>query len=337
MKINMKDIADELNLSRTTVSLVLKGKGNQYRISQETQNKILKFVEEKQYQPNYFAQALNNKISRTIGIVFPDVFEEFMVEMIRGIEDTLSPQGYLMIIMTTRFSIENEERILNDLDYRGCDGILLVPTCNFSSEGADNNQTVFLEKNKSRTVLLDRTVERWEGYAVLQDDYSGGEYAAEYLKKAKCANFLTISFDLTASSIRSRLNGFTNILKDSEKIFINKRDRNSTDLLDSLKKYTAAKEISERNPLGIFVTTSGLALRVKEVLSDLGFTLNSDYIIIRFGSDPEGYSSGLTGIGQPHYEMGKKAASLMLDLIEKKTEIIQKKEILLPVKINQGI
>ena len=74
----------------------------------------------------------------------------------------------------------------------------------------------------------------------------------------------------------------------------------------------------ERHPAGIFVTTAGLALRVNHLLQAEGYALNREYRIIRFGSDPAGYASGMDSIPQPHYEMGKQGASLLLNMIEKK-------------------
>ena len=204
----MQELAAILGISRTTVSLVLKGKGDQYRISRKTQERILSLVEEEDYRPNYFAQALNRKRTRSIGIVFPDLFEEFMVKMIRGIEDTLAPREYSMVLMTSRFRLGNEKKNLEELLYRGADGILLVPTCHYRGEEEDRGHIRKLAEKGTKLVMIDRVPDFWQGPAVLQDDLSGGAYAASFLKKAGCRRFLSVSLNLTASSLRTRLKGF---------------------------------------------------------------------------------------------------------------------------------
>jgi len=74
-RLTMKQIAQELGLSRTTVSLVLQQKGDQHRIAKETQERILTYARSAGFRPDYFASALNSRHSGVIGAVFPDVFE----------------------------------------------------------------------------------------------------------------------------------------------------------------------------------------------------------------------------------------------------------------------
>ena len=316
MKKNMQELADILGISRTTVSLVLKGKGDQYRISRTTQEKILKLVEEENYKPNYFAQALNRKKTRTIGIIFPDLFEEFMVEMIRGIEDVLAPRNYTMVLMTSRFRLGNERKNLEDLLYRGADGILLVPTCHYMGEKEERSHIRELEKRGTQLVMIDRIPDFWTGPAILQNDAAGALHAAEYLQRENCRHFLSVSLDLSASSIRKRLQVFKERLPESETIVLKEQNRESDDLRDALIRYISKAKPDKANPAGIFVTTAGLALRVNEILQAEGYSLNREYRIIRFGSDPGGYKSGMRAIPQPHYEMGREGASMLLDMIE---------------------
>lgn len=314
----MQELAEILGISRTTVSLVLKGKGDQYRISRQTQEKILKLVEEENYKPNYFAQALNRKKTQTIGIIFPDLFEEFMVEMIRGIEDSLAPHDYSMVLMTSRFRLRNERKNLEELLYRGADGILLVPTCHYRGEDEERGHIRELEGKGTKLVMIDRLPDFWTGPAVLQDDAAGAARAADYLKAEGCGSFLSVSLDLTASSIRKRLEEFKEKLPEAETIVLGEQNPENGDLMNGLTEYMDRVKPDSDRPAGIFVTTSGLALRVNEILQDGGYALNREYRIIRFGNDPKGYESGMASIPQPHYEMGRQGASLLLDMIEKK-------------------
>ncbi len=316
----MQELADSLGISRTTVSLVLKGNGDKYRISRKTQEKILNLVEEENYKPNYFAQALNRNVTKTVGIIFPDIFEEFMVKMVRGIEDILAPRDYSMILMTSRFKLSQEQKNLEELLYRGSDGILLVPTCHYNGEEEDRSHLNSFNRSYSNLVMIDRKPPDWDGPYVVQNDRAGGVYAARFLQNVGCSDFLAVSLDLSASSISSRLSGFSEILPGAERILLKNQNPGSSDLVDALKLHLSRLSPGQQNPLGIFVTTAGLALRVNEILQMHGYTLNREYRIIRFGSDPRGYTSGMASIPQPHYEMGREAALLMLNLLEKQGE-----------------
>ena len=326
----MQELADNLGISRTTISLVLKGKGDQYRISRQTQQKILQLVKKENYRPNYFAQALNRNRTQTIGIIFPDLFEAFMVEMVRGIEDVLAPRDYTMLVMTSRFRLDNEKKNLESLLHRGTDGILLVPTCHYSGEREDRNHLKHLNEGKENIIMLDRVPDFWSGPSIVQNDYAGGRYAGEYLQKSGCTSYLTVSLDLTASSIKNRLEGFSRTLPAAEIILLKEQNHGSSDLTEAIDDLLLRTSPSEQAPLGIFVTTTGLSLRVNEILYTRGLTLNKEYRIIRFGSDPKGFSSGMASIPQPHYEIGRQGATLLLEILEKK-KVVEAARIVLDI------
>lgn len=71
MGVSLKDIAEKLNLSKTTVSWVLSGQGNKKGISAETQNRVFACARELAYEPNLLARSLNTGISKTIGLILP--------------------------------------------------------------------------------------------------------------------------------------------------------------------------------------------------------------------------------------------------------------------------
>ncbi|MDR1632161.1 MAG: LacI family DNA-binding transcriptional regulator, partial [Dysgonamonadaceae bacterium] len=73
MNISLKDIADQLHLSKTTVSWVLSGKGNEKGISMPTQEKIFEYAKKTNYQPNLLARSLNTGKTGVIGLILPDI------------------------------------------------------------------------------------------------------------------------------------------------------------------------------------------------------------------------------------------------------------------------
>lgn len=68
MKSSLKYIAEKLNISKTTVSWVLSGKGDEKGISKATQERVLQYAKSLNCQPNLLARSLNTGVSGTICI-----------------------------------------------------------------------------------------------------------------------------------------------------------------------------------------------------------------------------------------------------------------------------
>lgn len=123
----IKDIARECGVSLSTVSLVL---NNNPRISAGTREKVMKAVEQHQYQPNAFARSLASQSSQVISVVLPDlnhVFADvYFGEIVSGIYEGASSQGYkiLLDVANQRF-ISGSEHV-NLLKSRRVDGLLYI-------------------------------------------------------------------------------------------------------------------------------------------------------------------------------------------------------------------
>ncbi len=77
MSISLEDLARKAKVSKTTVSLVINGKSEEYRISKETQKKIQVLAKEYNFKPNSTARALRLKKSLTIGLIIPYLNRHF--------------------------------------------------------------------------------------------------------------------------------------------------------------------------------------------------------------------------------------------------------------------
>ncbi|MGI9552130.1 MAG: LacI family DNA-binding transcriptional regulator [Aurantibacter sp.] len=73
----LKQIAKDLNISVSTISRILNGKGKESRISDATVAHVLKYVEEVGYSPNLMAKALQAPQTFTIGLMVPDIATPF--------------------------------------------------------------------------------------------------------------------------------------------------------------------------------------------------------------------------------------------------------------------
>ena len=128
MKTSLKNIAERLHLSKTTVSWVLAGKGQEKGISLATQKKIQKCAKEMHYRPNLLARSLNTGISSTIGLIIPDITDSFYSKVARFIEMEAEAQGYSLMICSSEADIDRENRMIHLFKAKQVDGIILAPT-----------------------------------------------------------------------------------------------------------------------------------------------------------------------------------------------------------------
>jgi len=328
--VRMQDIADELGVSRTTVSLVLTGKGEKYRIADKTVRRILKKVRELDFKPNYFAQTLNSRKTGVIGLVLPNVAGEFMTGMIEGMEEVLYPGNYTLVVSTSRFDNTLEKKHIEQLIHRGTDGLILAFNVPFDGEEYSLDHIESLLESSLPVVLVDRYLDHIAATKVIQDDRQGAIDAVRRLVEQGAHEIGFISFKLDISSIRKRYEGYIAGLQEcglehnpQNEIWLTQRNQNAHDLKDAL--YTLMQ--SDKAPDGFVVSTAGLAYKTKYLLEKSGGQRCQNVRIAKFGQDAPWQDSGMISVNQPHREMGKRAARLLLDTIEgrirrKKTEIL---------------
>lgn len=126
---SLADIAESLNISKSTVSFVLNGKGKQFNISENTQKLILAKAKELNYVPNFFAKGLREGKTQTIGLVLADISNPFYSELSKAIQEALYEKGYSLFIVSTNDDPGMEIKLMRDLILRSVDALIIAP-CN---------------------------------------------------------------------------------------------------------------------------------------------------------------------------------------------------------------
>ena len=133
MKITIKDIAKEANVSVTTVSLVLNHKP--CRVAQETRDNIMAIAKKHHYRVNQSARSLVTKESKLLGLIIPDIENIFFSSLSKNIEEYCRKKGYALMIMNTNDKASDDLMLLDLLVSRGVDG-LFITVSNESFEDA---------------------------------------------------------------------------------------------------------------------------------------------------------------------------------------------------------
>ncbi len=312
MKTTMKQLAEQLGLSRTTVSLVLQGKGTQMRISQETQQRIMEKAEELNFVPNYLATALSNGRTGTVGLILPDIFEGFMGSMIRGIEDVLYHEDLTIFLSTSRFDNDREQEIVAQMTHRDVDGIIMAPAAPFPGTRFDYSHIGQLISRKLPLVLVDRYIPGLTATSVIQADEELAFETTRQMLADGIDSITCIGFNLEITSLQDRVTGYRNAMdeagKQPELLLLDRQDPDAHDI----SSYIENRIRSGTLPQAFLVTTSGLADKLIWLLQQQGIDVGDDIIVTKFGERQPWERSPVRTIRQPTYAMGIRAAEELL-------------------------
>lgn len=125
-RITISNIAALAGVSKATASLVLNGKGDEYRVSEETQQRIQAIAEEYRYQPSFHARQLRSSRTNTIGLVLPFLTQHTCANLARELESLFRNAGIQIIIACSDEDPEQEQNVVNHLLQRQVDGLIVI-------------------------------------------------------------------------------------------------------------------------------------------------------------------------------------------------------------------
>jgi len=323
-KVNIKVLADQLQLSVSTISKALR---DSYEISEETKKKVMELATRLNYVPNPYASSLRRKKSKTIAVVLPEVADNFFSLAINGIQSIAETKGYHVLIYLSHEKFANERTILEDCQSGRVDGVLI----SISSETNTAEHINRLQDNNIPVVFFDREQEGIDTARVTTNDFECGYLAAAHLLARGCHNpsFLSISESLPICL--NRMEGFKAALKEAG---IPKNDSQVVYCTDNDSMYTQIKNLlqSDNRPDGLIASVEKIVTPVYLVCHELKINIPDEIKVIAFATldtapilDPP-----LTTITQPAFEIGKAAATLLFKGIEKSTFDLKKESMVIP-------
>ena len=125
---NLKKLAEHLDLSPATVSLVINRSSAADSIPQDTKDRVLAAARKFKYRPNFFARSLRAQRSFTIGVIVPEVSEGYSTAVMSGIEDYLLQEGYFYLVASHRHRADLIDEYPRMFLERSVDGIIAVDT-----------------------------------------------------------------------------------------------------------------------------------------------------------------------------------------------------------------
>jgi LacI family transcriptional regulator len=126
--VNLRMLAEHLQLSQTTVSLVLNNSPSARSIPQETRDRVVEAARKLNYRPNYFARSLRQSRSMSVGVLAPDLSEGYFTRVMSGVVDELTKAHYFYFTACHDWKSELIEQYPRMLVERSVDGFLLLNT-----------------------------------------------------------------------------------------------------------------------------------------------------------------------------------------------------------------
>ena len=309
--ITIKDIAKKLNTSVSTVSRAFNDKSD---INVKTKELVLKTAKEMGYRQNRMAKNLVQKRSFNIGIVVPEFVNSFFPEVIMGAQEILFEKGYQVLITQSNECYTTELKNVQSLENSMVDGLLI----SLSSETDNIDYYQDLVKSGFPIIFFNRTYKEINASKVLFNDYKWAMFATEHLIRQGYRNIYHFQGIKTLTLSRERRRGFMDAHRKHKLIVEPHQVITSGFFMEDGENI--AKKLIENNtiPDAIFAANDQLAIGAMNIFKKNGYKVPKDVAFIGFSESKMGsiVEPPLSSVKQPTFEIGKKAAQLLLDHIE---------------------
>lgn len=319
----LKDIAEHLGISVTTVSKALKDYPD---VSKKTKALVKELAKTLNYKPNAFAVNLRTETSNTIGLIIPEIVHHFFSSVIKGIISQAEKKGYLVIILQSNESYELEKKQIDLLLSKRVDGIL-ISLANGTADFKHLNDVI--EQGKP-LVMFDKIAKLVNCSKVIIDDRKAAYIATQHLIDTGCKRIAHFRGPLLPQNSIDRFLGYKKALEDHGMVYDPSLVYIFDDMTFEVGEMFAKKILREHPDVdGIFVNTDLVAIGAITEFNRNGVNIPEDISIVGFSNwfMSSAITPSLTTIDQPGFEMGKMAFKQLfkeLKAKKKKKEVVPK-------------
>lgn len=324
--VTIQSMAKTLGVSVTTISRVLNGLGEQFRISKKTIELVTTTADKLNYRPNNIAKGLRLKKSSTIGLILPDITNTWFAQLALGIEKEARKHHYNIFLCNSNDDIKVEKKSIALLQSWMVDGIIIAPI------GLESEHLQKASKSGTPLVLIDRFFEGVNLPYISSNDFEGSLEATQYLIKNGHKKIACFQGIVGTSPNNQRVNGYKQALKNNKIHFdpslVMGEDfgfNNGYTCAKKLIKYLAKSKITAIISMGNQIT-----LGVLKALKEEGVQIPNDLSIVSF--DEQEYSdllyTPLTTVSHMNENIGDVALKMLFNQFGKSTRIKPKNVVL---------
>ena len=309
----LKEIAQRLNFSISTVSRALH---NHPSIGLRTTAQVHKLAKELNYEPNQTALLFKQQKTNTIGVILPNLKEDFFSQAINGIEDIAKQNKYSVLIGQSHDDVEQEKQIINAMKNQRVDGLIV----SISKRTKNYDHLVKMGRYNIPIVFFDRVPDLPYVHKVSSDIFSGTKQAIEFLIKRGHRRIGLINGPSEMKSCKDRTDAYMEVLK-KKRIKIDLSLFESTDLTQE-KTFEAMHNLLnlKKPPTAIVTINDYVALDATQFARNLKLKINRDICFVSYANLPITHYleyPPLASVEQFPYDQAKKATEILFNLFEK--------------------
>ena len=310
-RVTLRDVARCAGVHPGTASRALNSE-RRHLVKVETAERVLQAARELQFRPDPAARSLKTRRSYTVGVLIPDLNNPLFPPIVRGIEDTLTQQGYVALIGNTDNDEDRERRVFEGMRSRHVDGFIVATARQrhplLDQAAADELPVVLVNRILADGALPSASV----------DDRIGANLAVAHLVQLGHRRIAHVAGPQDVSTGRGRRQGFEagmaaagipvepKLVTFARGFTREEGQRCLAELLAQGEGFTAVVAGNDLLALGCYTALERAGLSCPEDVSVVGF---NDMPFIDQLRPP------LTSVRIPHYQIGSAAARLMLDRI----------------------
>lgn len=313
-KVTLKDIAREVGLSPTSVSLVLNNKP--CKVSARNKKLIKEVARKKHYIPNQIARSLVTQHSHTLGLIVPNIESRFFSSLAKNLEIRCRERGYALFITNSDDSPSNDAGLVRLLVNRGVDGLFLVVSDEYATDGRLIED---LSQLPVPYVMVDRFIDGLACDKVRFNNEEGGYLACRYLIERGHRRVACIA-NAHSHTGHDRLAGYRRALREAG------IESDEALELDSdyyiADGYRAALKLLATDATAVVATSDNIALGVLKRLYEEGVRVPRDYSVVSYDNSAADslFEPALTSIEQNVPELSEAAIGLMLRRLGERPE-----------------
>jgi DNA-binding LacI/PurR family transcriptional regulator len=312
-RVSIKDIAQRLNINPSTVSKALRNKND---VSTALKNKVILLADKMGYKPNAAAIFLKSGKSKTIGLIIPEISTFFFPSILKAVEEIVHNMGYNLLILHSNDSIEREIENSELCANAGVEGILVSLT----KETKDIEHFQELMSANVPIIYFDKVLHNSYGHKVIIPSLKAAKMATQKLLlqiKNKTKIIYGLFDDKRLSITEDRVLGYKEALEENgipitqqHSFFVGNANETEALLIKWWKENTM--------PTGLFVMSDEILAGTVAALKKCKIQIPKDLNIVAIS---DGYFSKFSTYEIPYVEtsgylLGKKAATLLFDIIE---------------------
>ncbi|HEY1596534.1 MAG TPA: LacI family DNA-binding transcriptional regulator [Thermoleophilaceae bacterium] len=327
--VKLSDVAARAGVHPATVSRALSER-TRHMVNATTAERVLAAASELGYTPNPIARSLKTNRSFTVAVLLPDLTNPLFPPMVRGVEDALAEAGFTALIANTDNHPDRALAALETMRIRQADGCIAATATRDDGMLAD-------AAGDMPMVLINRRVYTHSIPAVVGDDRSGVGQAVEHLAALGHERIAHVAGPQWLSTGADRHEAFVEALRRvgldpdpglisfSEGFTEEQGAKSLNALLEAGREFTALVAGNDLMALGCY-----------DALAERGLSCPDDVSIVGFNDMPfaDKFNPPLTTVRIPHYEMGRRAAELLLERLAGDGSG-QSEDIVLPVELVQ--